>query len=97
MGLFAQSEGDTAIIVINGVYKQVPIYVRDGLLYAQHSGGYIRLNMDGSTSQPKVRLDHLDFDGELHRDPQGRLCKPSPERRSVPLEAAKRQLLIGTT
>lgn len=97
MGLFTQSEGDVAIISANGVFKQVPIYTRDGLLYAAHAGGFIRLKEDGSTSQPKVRLDHLDFDGELHRDELGRLCCPSTDRKSTPLAEPKRQLLIGNT
>jgi hypothetical protein len=51
MGLFVQSEGDVAVIVNNGVYKQVPLFVRDGLLYAAYGGGYIRLKEDGSTDR----------------------------------------------
>lgn len=97
MGLFKQSEGDSAILVVNGVYKQVPVYIRDELLYANHSGGFIRLNMDGSTSQPKVRLDHLDFEGAVHRDPMGRLCRPSPDRKSKPLIDTVEQALLGVT
>lgn len=97
MGLFVQSEGDVAVVVNKGVYKQVPIFIRDGLLYAAYGGGYIRLKEDGSTSQPTARLDHLDFDGELHRDAMGRLCVPSRDRDSTPLDAPKRQLLLGTT
>lgn len=96
MGLFVQSEGDVAVLVVNGVYKQVPIYIRDCLIYAAISGGFVRLKEDGSTSQPKMRLDHMDFDGELHRDELGRLCVPSTERKSTPLADVKRQLLIGS-
>lgn len=96
MGLFIQSEGDVAIVVSNGVYKQVPVYLKDGLLYAGISGGFVRLKEDGSTSQPKMRLDHLDFDGDLHRDELGRLCVPSTERKSTPLAEPRRQLLIGS-
>lgn len=97
MGLFVQSDGDSAVIVAKGVYKQVPIFTRDGLLYAAYGGGYVRLKEDGSTSQPTARLDHLDFDGELHRDQMGRLCVPSPDRQSKPLEDQRKQLLIGET
>lgn len=97
MGLFVQSEGDVAVVVTKGVYKQVPVFIRDGLLYAALGGGFIRLKEDGSTSQPTTRLDHLDFDGELYRDAMGRLCVPTPDRDSKPLDAPKRQLLLGAT
>lgn len=96
MGLFKQLEGNSAVLSIGGVYKQVPVYERDGLLYAALSGGFIRLKMDGSTSHPKARLDHLDFDGALHRDELGRLCLPGSEGRTTcPLEAEKRLQLEG--
>lgn len=97
MGTFIQSEGDVAIIANKGVYKQVDVYTRDGMLYAAWGGGYIRLKEDGSTSQATARVDHLDFEGELHRDDLGRLCVPSPNRKSTPLGNERRQLLIGQT
>jgi hypothetical protein len=96
MGLFKQSEGDVAVVVLNGVYKQVPVFIRDGLLYAAVSGGFVRLKEDGSTSQPKLRLEHLDFDGDLHRDEMGRLCVPSPNRNSRLIGDDRKQLLIGS-
>ena len=96
MGLFKQSEGDVAVVVTKGIYKQVPLFIRDGLLYAQFGGGFIRLKEDGSTSQPTTRLEHLDFDGELHRDEMGRLCVPSPDRKSKSVGEDRKQLLIGS-
>lgn len=95
MGTFVQSDGDVAVIVNKGVYKQVPVFIRDGLLYAAYGGGFVRLKDDGSTSQATARLDHLDFDGELHRDEMGRLCVPSTGRKSTALADDRRQLLIG--
>ena len=95
MGTFKQSEGDVAIVVNKGVYKQADIYIRDGMLYAAWGGGFIRIKEDGSTSQATARVDHLDFEGEIHRDEMGRLCVPSTDRKSVPIGEDRRQLLIG--
>ena len=36
-----------AIMVSRGVYRQVPIYVRGGKVYARHGGGYVRLIQGG--------------------------------------------------
>ena len=95
MGLFKPCEGDSAIMVINGVYKPVQLATRDGYLYAAVSGGYVRLHADGSTSQPKMRLDHLDLTTEFHRDQLGRLCLAGTVKDSKPLEQKARQLLIS--
>lgn len=75
MSGFVQSEGDTAIVVENGVYKQCDIYTRDGYFYVKLGGGFVRLNVDGSTSKPKLRLDFIDITTGLWRDKVGRLCK----------------------
>lgn len=97
MGLFQPSEGDVAVIVSNGIHKQVPLYTWNGYLYANVSGGFVRLNEDGSTSHAKTRLVHLDIVSlELHRDSMGRLCCPSTDRKTTPLDEPKRQLLIGS-
>lgn len=95
MGLFQMREGDSAVLVINGVYKQVPLATRDGYIYAAVSGGFVRLNSDGATSQPKMRLEHLDITTEFHRDPLGRLCLPGAVENSRSLEAKAKQLLIS--
>ena len=47
MGLFTKCDGDQAVLINNGVYKQVDVYERDGLLYAAIAGGYVRLKYDG--------------------------------------------------
>lgn len=74
MSLFVQSEGDSAIVVENGVYKQCDLYTRDGYFYVKLGGGFARLNVDGSTSKPKLRLDFIDTTKALYRDNIGRLC-----------------------
>lgn len=74
MGLFSIIEGDTAIVRNAGVFKQVPIYARDGYLYAGiSSNAFVRLYCDGSTSKANLRLDHLDTTQQLYRDSFGRL------------------------
>lgn len=95
MGLFQQVEGEAAIIVENGVYRQCDIYQRDGYLYAKVGSGFVRLMADRSTTKAKCRLDTLTWTGDLHRDSLGRLCRPM--RGSILLDAAPSGLLLGLT
>lgn len=77
MGLFTEAAGQSAVIIEGGVFKQVPVYTRDGYMFAKLGGGFVRLMSDGSTSKPKCRLDYLDFDGTLGTDQVGRLVDAS--------------------
>jgi hypothetical protein len=96
MGLFQHVEGEAAVIINNGVYRQCDVYTRDGYLYAKIAGGFVRLYADGSTTKPKARLDHLTWDAPLSRDATGRLCTPDAAR-AIPLEEPKhKQLLLGS-
>lgn len=95
MGLFKALEGDSAVVVENGVYKQVPIYTRDGYLYGNMGGGFVRLNLDGSTSKPKCRLDYLDTTAPLGVDKMGRLCLPSERSGAISLDPSSTVLLAG--
>lgn len=76
MGLFQEIEGEAAVIIEGGVYKQVPIFKRNGYLYAKSGAGFIRLYADGSTTKPKCRLETLTWDNpeQLGRDSLGKLC-----------------------
>lgn len=58
-GLFYLVEGAVVITRSKGVFKQAKVYERNGLLYAQHGGGFIRLNRTG-TSNPNVFIDGLE-------------------------------------
>ena len=96
MGMFKQIEGENAIIVESGVFKQADLYVRDGYLYAKTGGGFVRLYADGSTSKAKCRLDVLAFDKPLCVDKLGRLCDASVSgARSLGREAEQRLLAGG--
>jgi hypothetical protein len=73
MGLFQELEGDCAVIIVKGVYKQCPLYTRNGYLYAKTSGGFVKLMSDASTSQPSVRVETLVLEQDLKVDGMGRL------------------------
>lgn len=95
-GLFKEVEGEVAIIVRGGIYRQGPLYVRNGYLYAKLGSGFVRLYHDGSTTVAKCRLDTLTFDGPLYRDQLGRLCHGSvPSSRLLGSE--NQNLLLGVS
>lgn len=94
MGFFKQVEGEAAVVVINGVYRQCDVFERDGYLYARAGGGFVRLFADGSTTKPKMRLDTISWTGAIHRDVHNRLCRPGVSG-AKELEAPKAQLLLG--
>ncbi len=94
MSLFKVVEGDCAIVMSGGIYKQVPIYTRNGYLFAGVSGGFVRLKADGSTSKPKMLLEHLETELHLCKDKTGRLGTPEiPDAK--PLEARDILLIEG--
>jgi len=74
MSFFKEVEGEAAVLIENGVYKQVPLFTRDGYLYAKIGGGFVRLMADGATTKAKMRLDFMSWNGPLCRDGMGRLC-----------------------
>jgi hypothetical protein len=95
MGFFTQIEGEAAILVQKGVYKQVDLYRRDGALYAKASGGFIKLFADGSTTSAATRLDTLSYDGPLFKDPLGRLLVDPGIKGAKALESNITQKLLG--
>jgi hypothetical protein len=97
MGLFQEVTGEVAIIVKNGVYRQVPVYMRNGYYYAKFGAGFIRLNADGSTTEATARLETLTADGiqSLAADTLGRLCDPAAVPGAKPLPQSLTQKLLG--
>mgnify|MGYP003119046768 CR=1 FL=1 len=75
-GMFQTLEGELAVTVENGVYREAALAVRNnGELYVKAKGGYLRLYADGSTSGgSKCRLDTLALDADFYTDRLGRLC-----------------------
>lgn len=93
MNFFQPIEGEAAVLVTKGVYKQVPLYRRGGHLYAKHGAGFVRLMADGATTAPSVRLETISV-SELYRDPLGRLCLGDVDR-ATPLPVASAAKLLG--
>jgi hypothetical protein len=94
MGFFKPIEGEAAVLVHNGMYKQCELYERDNYLYAKIGNGFVRLFHDGSTTKAKMRLEHMTWTGQLYRDSLGRLAaKNAPGLRC--LDADKATALIG--
>lgn len=96
MSAFKLIEGEYAIISQGGVYKQVPVAERDGLLYAVAAGGYVSLRADASTSKNKLRLIELSWEGALHVTKLGKLCRPG-YKDSKALAQDKQLLLTAPT
>lgn len=84
MSLFKELEGDVAIVVSGGVFKQVKLFTRNGFLFAAVSGGYVRLKADGTTSKDKLRLEHIETEIDLYKDRIGRLgTEQIPDARAL--------------
>jgi len=96
MTLFKEVEGDVAIVVTGGVFKQVPLYTRNGFLFAGVAGGFVRLKADGTTSKPHMRLEHLETELALHQDRLGRLGTADiPEAKPLSVEVAGQLMLTA--
>lgn len=78
--LFQKIEGENAIIVQKGVYRQCELYERMGAVYAKVGTGFIRLYANGSTSQAISRLETLAYDGPLFADRLGRLTTQQTDK-----------------
>lgn len=96
MSFFKELEGEAAVLVQNGVYQQVPLFIRDGYLYAKLGSGFIRLMADGSTTKAQTRLDFMSSDQPLRRDALGRLCTDAVKG-ATSLDDKQAQLLLGGT
>jgi hypothetical protein len=95
--MFIRVVNDTAVLVCRGVYKQVPLYMRDGYFYAKYGAGYIRLHVDGSTTSPRVYLDGMTVNSIpcLAADDVGRLCDFGMVPGSKLIADDKRHKLLG--
>lgn len=97
MAGFKQLEGEFAVTVSGGVYKQSDVYERNGLLFVKHGSGFVQLDYMGGTSTDKLRLDELNVETPLAMTKLGRICikghpaipeqKPLPEERSFLMRA----------
>lgn len=97
MSFFREIEGEAAVLVENGIYKQVPLYTRDGFLYAKTGGGFVRLMADGSTTKARLRLDFMSWTGPLAKDARGRLCSPDVTGAKTLSEDVAQKLIGGAS
>lgn len=92
---FKPIEGEAAILIADGVFRQTDLYERNGYLFAKYGSGFVRLAADGSTSKAKLRLETLSWDGALGADAMGRLCRPEIVTHAKPINESQRHLLLA--
>lgn len=95
MSFFKQVEGEAAVLVSDGIYRQVDLYSRDGYLFAKFGAGFVRLKADGSTSKSKLRLEHMSWTGGLFKDTFGNLGTSEMRNVRRSLDEATTQKLLG--
>jgi hypothetical protein len=91
--MFKKLEGDTALVVQNGVFKVADLYERDGKLFAQAAGGFVRLYRDGRTSKSGLAFTTLVTEEPLFKDRFDRLCLTAGHGRSA-LQADEAERLL---
>lgn len=89
------NEGDTAVLVDRGVFRQVPLFTNKGHLFAKVGAGFVRLSVDGATSKPNLRIEALVYSYPLYRDVARRLCAYDVDGRCKPLTEAEQAKLRG--
>lgn len=87
--MFQKIEGDHAVTVKFGVFSQGDLYTLNDELFVKIGSGFVRINKDGSTSQPGTRLHLLVYEKPLWADRFGRLTVSpgSGEQGRVPVLA----------
>lgn len=95
--MFKDLEGDMVFVRKGGVYKLVPLVVKNtGELFAKvGSNAYVRIYENGGTTQPGLMVTEMHTDIELFKDSHGRLTVDSAKGKA--LDADKRQrLMLGS-
>lgn len=94
MAGFKLIEGAHVIVSQGGVYKQVGLAERHGVLYAVAAGGYVAMFSDASTTKDKLRIVEISHDDKVMVNAVGRLCTPEVEGAKAIKKSAE-QLLLG--
>lgn len=96
MGLFQEVVGEAAVLIQNGVYYQVPVYKRNGYLFAKVGGGFVRLYADGSTTKARCRLETLTWENaETLGSEFGKLCVLPEVKGATALPSNHQTKLLG--
>ena len=85
MSVFKVIPDAYAVSVTKGVFKQVEVYERDGLIYINHGSGFVRL-VRGShtkiaTTSPNTYIDELTVDFDLWVTSTGSVCTDSYQKK----------------
>lgn len=72
--MFKRLEGDSVVLKSNGVVTVHDLYEWRGELYAAVGKGYVRLNVNGTTSKDRLYMEHLVTEARLYADKFGRLA-----------------------
>ena len=89
MNFFSIIPEGQAIVHQRGVYRQVPIYERDGKVYAKYGAGFVRLIQGGSTSAINIRWAEIDPGQGSHEERSGYVFYTAPVEAMRVLEAAE--------
>lgn len=72
--MFALIEDSYVLLRKGGVFRPAKVYVRNGFLYANHGGGFVRLSKnDGATSCRDLLYEDLSLPFTPEADQIGRL------------------------
>lgn len=82
--MFKHLPGDTAVLLAKGRFRQCDVYTFQDQLFAKVGSSFVRLNADGSTSDPGQRILSLAYEGPLYADKFHRLCvEDGPARKPM--------------
>lgn len=76
--LFALIEDGYVLLRKGGVFRPAKVYLRNGFIYANHGGGFVRLSKnEGATSCKDLLYEDLTLPFEPQADSIGRLKRVS--------------------
>lgn len=75
--MFSIIEEGYVVLRKNGVFKPAKLYSRNGYIFANHGGGFVRLSKnEGATSVPDLKYEDLVLPFDPKADCIGRLLMP---------------------
>lgn len=84
MNYFTAIDEGFAIIRNRGVYRQAPLYEREGKIYAKHGSGFIRLLQNNGTTVPTIKWNEIDTPhGSYTADMGGLSYTPNQKARAA--------------
>lgn len=81
--MFKIIDGDTAVLEQGGTWKVVDLYEFKDCLFAKYGSGFIRLNMNKSTSKGGVNIKDIFTNAKLFVDRHGRICTKGDKKITI--------------